>query len=129
MHWLPIAYGFDIPIESVAQTTGQNPLLFFIPIFLLEALILWLMRWGAFRRALLGSFLMNAATTLLGAVLQLRYPRELLVAFVLSLLIEGFILMFLNWRHKRWSWLAALAANIASYILLAIEFAVSAPRY
>lgn len=129
---LPFVPALDVAIEPitrhVAPQAGISPLLVFLPIFAVEALVLWFLRWGNFVRAAVGAFVANAVTTLLGAALRLDYPGErpshFLLAFLLSFLIEGFILMLLARDRKLLSWLAALAANVISYGLLFVLLVV-----
>lgn len=94
-------------------------------IILLEAFVLRAMRWGNFRRALIASVAMNVVTTLLGyfllGLLDVVGPLVgLLLGWALSVGLEGGLLLVLNRGHARANWLGALAANIASYILLAV---------
>lgn len=120
---------FDVALEPVSKVTGVNALAIFLPVFVVEALILWLLRWGTVGRAALGSFVMNAATTLIGAALALRFPEALPVGFLLSVAVEGVILMLLKRERKGRTWLAVLAANVASYALLFLLLASGGRRY
>jgi hypothetical protein len=110
----------DVAIEPVSRVTGINALFFFLPILAVETLILWLLRWGTLGRAALAAFVMNTITTLLGAVLTLNYPDGFLLALILSVVIEAFVLMLLSRHSKVRSWLSAIAANVVSYTLLFI---------
>ena len=88
----------------------------------LESLVLWLLHWGTFKRALLAAFVMNLATTILGVgivlfTVTLSYGG-LLIDWALSILVEGGILMLFKSGAVRDNWLAALAANTASYLLV-----------
>jgi hypothetical protein len=93
-----------------------------VVISVLECLVLWLMHWGSFKRALLAAFVMNIATTILGVgivpfTISLGY-WGLLIDLLLSILAEGGILMLFKSGAARQNWLAALAANTASYVLI-----------
>jgi hypothetical protein len=88
----------------------------------LESLVLWRLRWGGFKRALLAGFMMNIATTILGIgvvpfTLSLGLAG-LLIDFALSILVEGGILMLFKRGVVCENWVAALVSNIASYILV-----------
>ena len=91
-------------------------------VILLESLVLWRLGWGLFKRALLAAFVMNIATSVLGVAvvpftLQLRF-WGLLIDFALSVLVEGGVLMFFKRGAARENWIAALAANSLSYLLV-----------
>ena len=93
-----------------------------VVITVLEGLVLWLLHWGSFKRALLAAFVMNLATTILGVgiipfTISLGY-WGLLIDLALSILAEGGILMLFKRDAARENWLAALAANTASYLLV-----------
>jgi hypothetical protein len=119
---------FDIagPATIAArQLTSAEGVVLLIVIVLLEAFVLRAMKWGNFRRALIASVLMNGVTTLLGFVLLglldvTGIPFGLLLGWALSVGLEGGILLALNRGRARANWLGVLAANTASYILLAI---------
>jgi hypothetical protein len=107
---------------------------------LVEAVVLRLLRWGSFGRSVLDSLLMNMASALVGFVLSifagnlwqtcgydpnrggrwcewLISPWVLLVlAWLLSELIEGGVLLLRGHHPPRRTWLAALACNIVSYV-------------
>jgi hypothetical protein len=119
-------------------------------IALVEAVVLRLLRWAGFWRSLLDSFVMNLVSTLVGLVLNafaadfyqscgyspdrggrfcdwLVSPRSLLaLAWLLSVLVEGGVLLLLRRHSARQTWLAALAANIASYVPIALLLALGA---
>ena len=110
---------------AARQLSSAEGLFLLVAIVFLEAFVLRAMKWGNFRRALIASFLMNAVTTLLGyfllGLLDVIGPLpSLLVGWALSVGLEGGILLALNRGRARANWLGALAANTASYILLAI---------
>lgn len=91
-------------------------------ILLVESLILWLLKWGSFKRSLLASFVINLSTSILGigiVAFTIQWGVwGLLIDFGLSVLIEGAILMLLKRNAARENWVAALAANGASYLLV-----------
>lgn len=93
-----------------------------VGVIFIESLVLWKLKWGTFKRALLAAFVMNLATTILGIGVvpfssQLGY-WGLLIDFALSILLEGLILMLFKRGATRENWIAALTANTASYLLV-----------
>jgi hypothetical protein len=102
-------------------------LVFSAIVLVLEAVLLWLIRWDTFGRSLLSSFLMNLTSTVLGVLLIGLLLTGLLnsflgftIAFVLSVLIEVIILMMIKRDAVRENWRAAIIANFTSYTLLGI---------
>lgn len=119
----------------------------FIPVTLLESLVIWRMRWGTYRQSLIDSMLANLVSTLVGVVFFAVYyattyrcetqesadklqsvtncgfaisPLVWLVATaLLSIVIEGLVLQWRKNYAPRITWDAAIAANVASYVLLA----------
>jgi hypothetical protein len=99
----------------------------YLALSLLESIVLRLLKWGTFRRSLLASLLMNLPSTLVGFLLiwQVEFSRLnrlqfLLIpaAWALSVAIEGGVLVLMKRDGGRQNWMAALAANTASYLLL-----------
>lgn len=117
-----------------------------IPVVLLEALVLWRMKWGSFWVSLLDSALANLVSTLVGVVFfalyyvatyrcELQESADkiqsvttcdfavspllwLAVTALLSIVIEGLVLQWRKSYAPRVTWDAALAANLLSYALL-----------
>lgn len=112
---------FDVAGPGVIIVAAGMSLLvlmiFMAVITVLEAVVLVVMKWGTFWRSLLASFVMNAVTTLVGFVI-LAGPVGLLVDFILSVLIEGVILLLFNRGASRKNWIAALVANGVSYLFV-----------
>jgi hypothetical protein len=97
----------------------------FVAVVLVEAGVLAAMRWNRFRRSLVASLMMNVATTLVGLFLagllfSFGSIRWLLVTFVLSVLIEAGVLALLDRPRTRQGLMAALVANVVTYIPLAL---------
>jgi len=99
----------------------------YLALSLLESIVLRLLKWGTFWRSLLASLLMNLPSTLVGFLLiwQVEFSRLnrlqfLLIpaAWALSVAIEGGVLVLMKRDGGRQNWMAALAANTASYLLL-----------
>lgn len=121
---------FAIPVFDVA---GPGVILFVAGMGLLalciltalivvaEAAVLFFLKWGTFKRSLLASLVMNLVTTLIGGGLIFLFSNvylALLVSFALSVLIEGGVLLLFNRETVHKNWIAALAANAASYLLI-----------
>ncbi len=129
----------------------------FIPILIVETLALWGLKWGSLGRTLLDALLANLASAVFGLVFftifyttsfQCRYipydsgqnPVQLcdwtispilwfLVMVVLSVAIEGAVLMLRRRHPARKTWVSAIVANLASYLLglLALAGALALP--
>jgi hypothetical protein len=116
--------------------------LFLLVIALVEGIVLWRLRWGSFGRSLRDSLIVNLGSGLVGLLLinyasnlwqvcgydparggrwceQLVSPLMLLVwAWLLSVLIEGGLLMLLAKHPARKIWTAALVINVVSYLII-----------
>lgn len=112
----PQALFASLGLGAVALIFGTLIIVF------IEAAVLKLLKWGTFKRGLLAAFTMNLVTTLIGfcgiALLLVTSAPVLIVEFLLSVLIEGGILMLFKRGAARGNWLAALLANLASYLLI-----------
>ena len=115
---LAFAFAFDAAIEPVSVSVGSSPLPIFVAVVVVEALLLWLFRWGSVGRSALASFVMNALSALVGMVLDLRMPDALVYGFFISLPIEAAVLMLFDRRKKLRALVSALGTNVASYALL-----------
>ena len=119
---------------SVLADVG-GPILFagfgilaYLALSLLESIVLRLIKWGTFWRSLLASLLMNLPSTLVGfwlmgwldGVSRLNRLGIWLIpaAWALSVAIEGGVLVLMKRDGGRQNWMAALAANTASYLLM-----------
>ena len=84
-------------------------------------------KWGNFRRSFIDAFMANLLSTLVGFITLLVSPYIglgslftvlsgfLVVACVLSILIEGASLLRLKRHAASRTWLVAIAANLVSY--------------
>ena len=120
---------FDVAGPGLLTAAGVGLLVLCIVsgiVVLLESLVLWRLRWGTFKRSLLAAFVMNLVTSILGiGVVIFTLPLGwwgLLIDFGLSVLVEGGILMLFKRRAARENWIAALAANALSYLLIMLPF-------
>lgn len=102
-------------------------LVFSTIVLVLEAVVLWLLKWDAFGRSLLSSFLMNLASTIVGVLAVgsllsgwINNFLAFVLALLLSILIEGGVLMLMKRGTRRENWRAAVVANIASYAVFGL---------
>jgi hypothetical protein len=129
-------------------------LIIFLPIWIIEALALWGLKWGSFGRALLDALFANVASAIFGLVFFTLFfstsfqcrrvptadgqhsvqscdwtisPILWFIAMVaLSILIEGGVLLLLKRHPPRKTWRSAIIANVASYVLLGMLALVGA---
>ena len=92
-----------------------------------ESIVMFLLKWDKYGRSLLASLLMNVTSTIFGGILVAigaLYSSFiwLAVAFVLSVLIEGGILLLVKRGAARQNWIASLLSNIVSYVLIILPF-------
>lgn len=122
---------FDVPgpgvliVAAVFSLGALIVLTLFITI--VESVVMLLLKWGMFLRILWASLLMNVTSTIFGGVLiALGLFSDsyiwLAVAFVLSVLIEGGVLMLMKRGAARQNWIASLVANLVSYLLIILPF-------
>jgi hypothetical protein len=117
----------DIAVMPLAFVAGVSAIVVFLPVLIAETLVLWLLRWSSLSRSAIDALIMNIASTLVGAGLVyvvyeldtlLQTLLALLIAWVLSTLIEAVVLWFLRRQPFRRTWLVTGVANAASYLLL-----------
>ena len=117
-----------LALGQLALTAGFLVLLFSL-IVLVESVVLQVLRWGRFKRSLRGSFWMNLASTLAGFLVLSLVPRlgfaGLLIAWVISVLIEWAILARFQSGEKRYTLSLAVSANLVSYMLLILPAYIS----
>lgn len=122
---------FDVPgpgmlIVAAVFSLGALIVLTLI-ISIIESVAMLLLKWDKFGRSLWASLLMNVTSTIFGGVLiALGLFSDsyiwLAVAFVLSVLIEGGVLMLMKRGAARQNWIASLVANLVSYLLIILPF-------
>jgi hypothetical protein len=98
----------------------------FMPIVLVEAIVLWRMKWGPLPLCLFHSLLMNFASFLglvlgLGPYITGSMPWGLTLFGTYSVMVEGTVLMLLERKEPRVVWAAVLIANLLGCTLFAIE--------
>jgi hypothetical protein len=101
---------------------GTFPLVFLIVSIIIDALMLFQLKWaklqGAFRDSAAAN-LVSAAVIALLAQLLLQVENvflALLLMLLVAWLVEGFVLMLLRKRSASQSYLAALVANFSAFI-------------
>ncbi len=104
----------------------------FVPILLLETLVLWRLKWGRFSLSLLDSLMMNFASFTglllgLGPFISGSGIWGLTLFGTYSFMVEGAILMLLERHQPRQVWIAAFCANLASCLMLLIETLLKLP--
>jgi hypothetical protein len=108
----------------VLLLAGGAPIVLWAGMTVIEALMFFQLRWAK----LAGSF-RDAAVINLGSAVVLALLWQLLsaltnifilvgVACVISILVEGFVLLLLRKRTGAQSYLAALVSNVTSYIFV-----------
>ncbi len=91
-------------------------------IALVEGVVLTLLKWNHFRACLTVSLVMNVIAGIINGILLILLQHMpmiwLPISFVLSLLIDIFILTYFKREALRLNSLYALVVNLASYVLL-----------
>ena len=98
--------------------------LFNLLIALVEGVVLTLLKWKPFVSSLLAALLVNTISSIVGIVLLIFLQdipiAWIVIAFFLSIIIEGVILVLIQ-PVTRWkALLYALLANLASYLILIV---------
>jgi hypothetical protein len=120
MFFQPVA---DVAGPPVAAAAGVDVLVLVIPVLLVEAALLFFLKWGSLRDSFLASLAMNFISTVVGFLLIGLNPglwQDLLVGLVLSVALEGGVMLLFRKASPRQTWLAALVANLVSYLGLAL---------
>ncbi len=104
----------------------------FVPIMLLEAVVIWRFKWGSLRWAVVDSLLINFASFLglllgLGPYITGSGIWGLTLFGTYSIMVEGAFLMMLERHLPKKVWIAVIAANLASCIMLGIETLFTVP--
>jgi hypothetical protein len=91
-------------------------------IALVEGVALTLLNWNPFHSSMTVSVIMNLTSGILNGILLVVLQRTPLVwlpvSFVISLLIEGFILMYFKRNALRQNILLVFIINLISYLIL-----------
>ncbi len=91
-------------------------------IALIEGVTLTLLKWNSSRTSLMVSYIMNIISGIINGILLIVLQRSpfawLPISFVISLLVEGFIMNYFKRDAFGQNSLFVVIANLASYILL-----------
>ena len=91
-------------------------------ITVIESAVLQFLRWDEFKACLKAALLMNLASLVVGFVMLTLIQRlalaGILIAWMLSVVIEALALSLMKRGQARKNWAAALLANLVSYLLL-----------
>ncbi len=111
---------YDIPVLPIILISLALGISVFAAIVLVETIALRLLKWAGFWRALLHAFIINIASSIFGVIINVLIESiwSVLIALVLSIIIEGAALALIRRENSREVWRAAIIANIASYILI-----------
>jgi hypothetical protein len=98
----------------------------FVPIVLIEAIVLWRMKWGNLRLSVFDALMMNFASFIglllgLGPYITTTGPWGLTLFATYSTMVEGAVLMLLERHPVKKAWLCVLVANILSCAMLGFE--------
>jgi hypothetical protein len=127
----------DVSLNPLLREPAQYLmylLMMFLIVSIVEAFVLWAFKLASFKKSLLGSLLMNLASTVVGFILLILGPFFVLVfllaplgvfgAFlislvlcVLSIAIEAFVLRSLKWTPSKQVWRAVMTANGITYLV------------
>ncbi|MFU8773980.1 MAG: hypothetical protein ACNA8H_16365, partial [Anaerolineales bacterium] len=113
--------GLILPLLNVYGLFGLFA--FLVVLLLLETLVLVLVKWAGFGKALLAALFMNLVSTIIGLILDFtlwdwQLWWVILIAFAASVIVEGGVLMLMKQTTPRLNIIAAVAANLASYLIL-----------
>jgi len=88
----------------------------------IEGVVLTLLAWNPFRISMTVSFIMNIISGIMNGILLVLLQRSpyvwLPVSFILSLVIEVFVMTYFKRNAFRQNCLFTFLVNLASYILL-----------
>lgn len=91
-------------------------------IALVEGVILTLLNWNPFRASMTTSYIMNITSGIISGILLILLQHTpiiwLLISFVLSIIIEGFVMTYFKRDSLRQNSLFVLLVNLASYLIL-----------
>jgi hypothetical protein len=126
-----VRYGSVFGVEDLVAF-GIGLIIFILIITLIEAGVMGLLKWDKFKRSVTVSWWMNAASTIfgMGSVLMSVMGLDkfsiwwvIAIAFLVSVLIEGGILMLVKRNTPRLNWTVSLIANVTSYLLVILPLA------
>ena len=131
--FIPILYAVEPGVILFYVLAVVTAVLLFLLIVFVEATAMQWVGWDHRNGCLKASLIMNLASVLpamfsIYLVVQWR-EAGLAVAWLICVLIEGATLAYLKRGEQRANWLAALAANLASYLILLLPaYLIGVPR-
>ena len=125
-----IPYDVGVPwvlIAAAAVLSIGALIVLTLIISVVESLVMLLLKWDKFGRSLWASLLMNVTSMIFGGILIALglfggSHIWLAVAFTLSVLIEGGVLMLMKRGAARQNWIVSLIANLVSYLFIILPF-------
>ena len=109
---------------AILSLEAGAAILFWLVFVVIETAILQICNWDEFRSCLKSSFLANLASGIFMIFSLIMIPRlglaGLIAGALLSIFIEGLVLLRLKPGNKHKSWLAAILANFASFLILIV---------
>lgn len=128
--FISVPYDVGVPwvlIAALAVFSVGAAIVLTLIISVVESIVMFLLKWDKFGRCLWASLLMNVTSTIFGGVLIALGLFGgsfiwLAAAFVLSVLIEGGVLILMKRGAVRQNWIASLVANLVSYLFIILPF-------
>ncbi len=128
--FISVPYDVGVPwvlIAALAVFSVGAAIVLTLIISVVESIVMFLLKWDKFGRCLWASLLMNVTSTIFGGVLIALGLFGgsfiwLAAAFVLSVLIEGGVLMLMKRGAARQNWIVSLIANLVSYLFIILPF-------
>lgn len=127
-------FAYSLPITSLIAISGPlapylllifgffTLVIVYVLMALVDGVVLTLFRWNSFRASLTVALIMNAFAGLINGLLLIVLQHTPLVwipvSFVISTLIDGFVLSYFRRDILKKDLLLALLVNIISYVLL-----------
>ena len=120
-------------VGAALVTVGFGLIISTLLISTMEAVVLLLLKWDKFGRSLWVSLLMNGISTVFGIgsatagtfgiFTNSSIWVAVIIAFLLSVFLEGVVLIVVKRGETRRNWLVSLTANCASYVLIILPLA------
>lgn len=109
-------------LDTSLLAAGTFPYIFLLVSIIIDALMLFQVKWSRLAGCFRDSALINLASALVIALVSpliLNIPNiflALLALMIIAWIVEGFVLVLLRRRTFSQSYLAALAANFTSFV-------------
>jgi hypothetical protein len=127
--WMPVLLADVIGGPVFVLAGGIAALILLAAVVIIETPVLVLMHWQPFLYSLRDAVIVNLVSMAVGFVMvQVLFPFDLItmvvISWLLSIIVEGGVLMLLRSESAQRSFLASLAMNTASYVVVALLIAV-----